>query len=62
MLENLVGQASLHQNRQMEKMDDQLLMEQMVGQAGQVPKEFQDFLESLELQGLKVQGETVHQE
>ena len=46
----------------MEKMDDQLLMEQMVGQAGQVPKEFQDFLESLELQDLKVQGETVHRE
>ena len=51
MLENLVGQASLHQNRQMEKMDDQLLMELMVDQADQDPKVFQDFLETLERQG-----------
>ena len=51
MLENLVDQASLHQNRQLEKMDDQLLMELMVDQADQDPKEFQDFLETLDHQG-----------
>ena len=51
MLENLVGQASLHQNRQMEKMDDQLLMELMVDQADEDLKAFRDFLEALERQG-----------
>ena len=51
MLENLVGQASVHQNLQMEKMDDQLLMELMVDQADQDLKAFQDFLETLERQG-----------
>ena len=51
MLENLVGQASVHQNRQMEKMDDQLLMELMVDQADQDLKAFRDFLETLERQG-----------
>lgn len=51
MLENPVGQVSLHQNQQMEKMDDQLLMELMVDQADQDQKAFQDFLETLEHQG-----------
>ena len=51
MLENLVGQASVHQNPQMEKMDDQLLMELMVDQADQDLKAFRDFLETLERQG-----------
>ena len=51
MLENLVDQASLHQNRQLEKMDDQLLMELMVDQADQDLKEFLDFLETLDHQG-----------
>ena len=51
MLENLAGQASLHQNRQTEKMDDQLLMEQMVDRANQDLKAFQDFLETLARQG-----------
>ena len=51
MLENLVGQASVHQNLQMEKMDDQLLMELMVDQADQDLKVFRDFLETLERQG-----------
>jgi len=51
MLENLVSQASVHQNQEMEKMDDQLLMELMVDQADQDLKAFQDFLETLEHQG-----------
>ena len=51
MLENLVGQASVHQNPQMEKMDDQLLMELMVDQADEDLKAFRDFLETLERQG-----------
>ena len=51
MLENLVSQASVHQNPQMEKMDDQLLMELMVDQADEDLKAFRDFLETLERQG-----------
>ena len=51
MLENLVGQASVHQNLQREKMDEQLLMELMVDQADQDLKVFRDFLETLERQG-----------
>ena len=50
MLVNLVNQASLHQNRQLEKMDGQLLMELMVDRVDQDLKEFQDFLEILDHQ------------
>ena len=50
MLENLVVQASLRQNQQLEKMDDQLSMELMVDQVDQDLKEFQDFLETLDHQ------------
>ena len=51
MLENLVGQASLHQNRQLEKMDDQQLMEPTADPADQDQRVSQASLESLVHQG-----------